>query len=403
MNQMAERYIFTSESVTEGHPDKMCDQISDAVVDHFLSLEPFSTVRCECAISGAIIFIAAHFASTITVDFTHLARKVVKDIGYDQADFNPKSCSILTSPQAETIDPANQFDASSLSDAQIEAIKAKNQVTVFGYAVDESPVLMPLPIYKANKLTRRLTQVRKQTILPYLMPDAKVQVGVQYDRSKPQRIHSITLEVHTRTIGKPDAKTMKADLMEAVIDPVFENAPIAPDADTVVHVNPNGPYLGGPVYHSGLTGRKCAVDTYGEYARHSGKALSGKDPLRVDRIGVYAARYAAKNIVAAGLANACEVMVSYATGAAQPVSLMVNTFGTGKQSDSQLADRLRSHFDFRPAGIIKQFRLRTLPSQQSGGFYQKLSANGQVGREDLDLPWERTEMFETRANANSGH
>lgn len=393
MNQIAERYIFTSESVTEGHPDKMCDQISDAVVDHFLSLEPFSTVRCECAISGAIIFIAAHFASTITVDFTHLARKVVKDIGYDQADFNPKSCSILTSPRAASIDPADHFDEHTLSDAQMEAIKAKNQVTVFGYAVDQSPVFMPLPIYKANKLTRRLTHVRKQNILPYLMPDAKVQVGVQYDRLTPKRIHSITLEVHTRTIGKPDAKTMKEDLMEAVIAPVFDNAPIAPDADTDVNINPNGPYLGGPLYHSGLTGRKCAVDTYGEYARHSGKALSGKDPLRIDRIGVYAARYAAKNLVAAGLAKACEVMVSYATGSAQPVSLMVNTFGTSEYPDAQLADRLRDTFDFRPAGILKRFSLRHLPSQQASGFFQKLSTNGHVGREDLDLPWERKDMF----------
>jgi S-adenosylmethionine synthetase len=245
----------------------------------------------------------------------------------------------------------------------------------------------------ANKLTRRLTYARKQNLLPYLMPDAKVQVGVQYDRWTPQRIHSITLEVHTRIAHKPDVETIKTDLMEAVVTPVFDHASIAPDNDTEININPNGPYLGGPLYHSGLTGRKCAVDTYGEYARHSGKALSGKDPLRVDRIGVYAARYAAKNVVAAGLANACEVMVSYATGAARPVSLMVNTFGTGTQPDPQLAERIRSHFDFRPAGILKQFALRHLPGRQAAGFFQKLSANGHVGREDLDLPWERTDMF----------
>mgnify|MGYP000011756474 CR=1 FL=1 len=393
MTQTAHRYIFTSESVTEGHPDKLCDQISDAVVDHFVSLEPYSTVRCECAVSGAIIFIAAHFASSITVDFTHLARKVVKEIGYDQPDFNPKSCSILTSPRAEAVDPATHFDEYTLTDAQIEAIPAKNQVTVFGYAVNESPVLMPLPIYMANKLTRRLTHARKQKILPYLMADAKVQVGVQYERWTPRRIHSLTLEVQTRTVGKPDADTLKADLMEAVVTPVFENLPVTPDGETVVHINPNGPYLGGPLYHSGLTGRKCAVDTYGEYARHSGKALSGKDPLRVDRIGVYAARYVAKNVVAAGLASACEIMVSYATGASQPVSILVNTFGTGTQPDGELAERLRSRFDFRPAGILKRFGLRQLPGQQAGGFFQKLSANGHVGRDDMDLPWEQTDMF----------
>ena len=388
----SDTYIFTSESVTEGHPDKLCDQISDAVVDHFLSLEPYSTIRCECAVSGAIIFIAAHFAADITVDFTHLARKVVKQIGYDQPDFNPKSCSILTSPRAAAIEPANRLDDRSLS-GDLDAIKAKNQVTVFGYAVNESPVLMPLPIYLANKLTRRLTRARKQNELPYLMPDAKVQVGIQYEGGTPKRIHSITMEIHTRTLDKPDLLTLQADLYDVVIAPALNQAPLTPDAKTKININPNGPYLGGPLHHSGLTGRKSAVDTYGEYARHSGKALSGKDPLRVDRIGAYAARFAAKNIVAAGLADACEVMVSYATGAARPVSLMVDAFGTGSATNRELADRVGEAFDFRPAGILKRFELQHLPGRHADGFYQKLSSNGHVGREDLELPWEQTDMF----------
>ena len=389
---MIDHFMFTSESVTEGHPDKLCDQISDAVVDHFLSREPFAQVRCESAVSGAIVFIAAHFASTVTVDFTHLARKVIKRIGYDQPEFNPSHCSILTSPKAMAIEEKNQFDEHTLSDAQIDQIPARNQVTVFGYAVNESPVLMPLPIYLANRLTQQLSQTRKAAQLPYLMPDAKVQVGVEYNKWIPHRIHSITMEVHTRHPDKPNRKTLKQDLLDAVILPVFGSMTISPDAKTWVNVNPNGPYLGGPLHHSGLTGRKNAADTYGEYARHSGKALSGKDPLRVDRIGAYAARYAAKNIVAAGLATTCEVMLSYGTGLAKPVSLIVNTLGTGRLSDQHLTDLVGECFEFRPAGILRAFDLRQLPARHPDGFYQKLSSYGHFGREDMDLPWETTDL-----------
>ncbi|MBR9986788.1 MAG: methionine adenosyltransferase [Desulfosarcina sp.] len=389
---MIDHFMFTSESVTEGHPDKLCDQISDAVVDHFLSREPYAQVRCECAVSGAIVFIAAHFASTVTVDFTHLARKVIKRIGYDQPEFNPSNCSILTSPKVLAINKKNQFDEHALSDVQIDKIPASNQVTVFGYAVNESPVLMPLPIFLANRLTQQLSRARKAAQLPYLMPDAKVQVGVEYNKWTPYRIHSITMEVHTRHPDKPNRKSLQQDLFDTVILPVFGSMAILPDRKTWININPNGPYFGGPLHHSGLTGRKNAVDTYGEYARHSGKALSGKDPLRVDRIGAYAARYAAKNIVAAGLATTCEVMLSYGTGLARPVSLIVNTFGTGRLTDQHLTDLVGERFEFRPAGILRAFDLRQLPARNPDGFFQKLSSYGHFGREDLELPWETTDL-----------
>ena len=392
---MIDNYLFTSESVTEGHPDKLCDQISDAVVDHFLMLEPTSQVRCECAVSGAIVFIAAHFASTITVDFTHLARKVIKRIGYDQPDFNPKTCSILTSPKATPIVESNCFDERNLSESEIDRVRAKNPVTVFGFAVNESPMLMPLPIFLANRLTRQLTRMRKEARLPYLMPDGKVQVGVEYKKRMPFRIHSINMDVHTRHPDKPDGRTLKQDLVETVITPVFTGLDISPDEKTFIAINPDGPYLGGPLHHSGLTGRKNAVDTYGEYARQSSKALSGKDPMRVDRISAYAARYAAKNIVAAGLATTCEVMVSYATGFAKPVSLIVNTFGTGHDSDRHLTELVRRRFEFRPAGILKAFELRRLPARYPEGFFQRLSSYGHFGREDMDLPWEKTDMADS--------
>jgi S-adenosylmethionine synthetase len=390
---MINHFIFTSESVTEGHPDKLCDQISDAVVDHFLSLDPSSQIRCECAVSGAIVFIAARFNAGIAVDFTRLARKVIKRIGYDQPDFNPMNCSILTSSKSLEEEKHLSFDENTLSDMAIDEIPAKNQVTVFGYAVNESSVLMPFPIFMANRMTRQLSQVRKDAVLPYLLPDGKIQVGVEYHRRTPVRIHSITLEVYTHNPHKPDVKTLGRELYDMVVVPAFAGMNIQPDNETLINVNPDGPYLGGPLHHSGLTGRKNAVDTYGEYTRHSGKALSGKDPLRVDRIGAYAARYAAKNIVAAQLADVCEVMVSYGTGRARPVSLIVNTFGTGRESDHHLAERVGSCFEFRPAGILKAFKLRHLSAAHPGGFFQKLSSYGHFGREDIDLPWEKTDKI----------
>jgi S-adenosylmethionine synthetase len=383
--------MFTSESVTEGHPDKLCDQISDAIVDHFLRQDPYARVRVECAVSSAIIFIAARFASSGKVDFAHLARKVIQKIGYDQPDFNDKICSILSAPQELPVDNSSRFDEDELTEEKIEKIAAKNQVTLFGFACDHTPMLMPLPIWLSNKLARQLTHVRKNKILPYLQPDGKVQVGVAFQDRKPKGIYSVTIAASQNSPDKPGPKRLHQEILENVIKPVFKDESIRPDKRTRIFINPDGPYLGGPTHHSGLTGRKSAVDTYGEYARHSGDALSGKDPLRIDRVGAYAARYAAKNVVAAGLASECEVMLSYSIGLTQPVSLQVQTFGTGKIPEARIADLLAENFEFRLAGILRQFKLRKLPVIHLDGFFEKLAAYGHFGRTDMDLPWEATD------------
>jgi S-adenosylmethionine synthetase len=398
---MINNFMFTSQSVTEGHPDKMCDQISDAVVDHILSQSHEAQVRCECAISNAIIFIAASFASEAVIDFSRLARNVIRRIGYDSPEFSPKTCSILSSPKALPVGRIRRFDERTLSNREIDSIPAKNQVTVFGYACSESPVCLPLPIYLAHRLARKLTEVRKNGTLPYLMPDAKVHVGVSYEGRTPKRIHSITMEIHTQNPDKPGQTVLAGDIAECVITPAFETVGVRPDAHTLLNINPDGPYAGGPANHSGVTGRKKAMDNYGEFTRHSGKALSGKDPLRVDRCGTYAARFVAKNLLAAGLADPCEVMVSYGTGLAQPVSLMVNSFGSAPCPDTDLIRLVEHHFDLRPAAILKRFELRHLPARHPEGFYQHLAAYGHFGREDLALPWEQTDMAALLAAAAS--
>jgi S-adenosylmethionine synthetase len=389
--------MFTSESVTEGHPDKLCDQISDAIVDHFLRQDPYARVRAECAVSSAIIFIAARYASSAKVDFAYLARKVIRKIGYDQPDFNDKICSILSAPQEIKVDKTSQFDEDELTDKKINKIAAKNQVTLFGFACEQTPMLMPLPIWLSNKIARQLTRVRREKILPYLQPDGKVQVGVAFKNRKPERIHSVTISTSKNDPAKPGLKKLHQDILEAVIMPVFEDESIRPDERTRIFINPDGPYLGGPTHHSGLTGRKSAVDTYGEYARHSGDALSGKDPMRIDRVGAYAARYAAKNVVAAGLASECEVMLSYSIGLTQPVSLQVQTFGTGTIPESKIAELLAENFEFRLAGILRQFKLRQLPAKHLDGFFQKLAVYGHFGRTDIDLPWEATDKAKALA------
>ncbi len=388
---MKRDFMFTSESVTEGHPDKLCDQISDAIVDHFLMQDPRARLRIECAVSSAIVFVAGHFATRGKVDLTHVARKVIKRIGYDQPEFNSKTCSILTAPQGSPPDKYFDFDEHRLSDDQIEKIAAKTQATLFGFACNHTPDFMPLPIWLARRLSMQLSRVRLEGRLRYLMPDGKVQVGVEFLDRRPVRIHSITITASQRDARTPDLKTLEEDIRKGVIGPAFEEQPIKPDPKTRVFVNPDGPFLGGPTYHSGLTGRKNGVDTYGEYSRHSGNALSGKDPSRIDKVGAYAARYAAKNVVAAGLASECEITLSYSIGITRPVSLQVETFGTGKVSDTELQEMVRKHFDFRLAAILRDFNLRNLPAMNEGGFYQKLAAYGHFGRADMDLPWESTD------------
>jgi S-adenosylmethionine synthetase len=391
---MKKDFMFTSESVTAGHPDKLCDQISDALLDHFLEQDPCARIIAECAVSTSILFIAARFASPeATVDFPMIARKVIQEVGYDSSEFNSKTCSILTSLKELPLDESGCFDEESLSEEEIEAIPAKNQVNVFGHACTHTPDLIPMPIWLAHKFSRRLASVSRDKTLPYLYLDGKTQVGVEFRNRRPHRIHSITMTASQKEAREPSIEQIRRDILEAVIQPVLEDVEIKADPDTKIFVNPDGPFiLGGPSTHSGLTGRKNAIDTYGEFSRHSGAALSGKDPLRIDRVGAYAARYAAKNIVAAGLADECELQVSYAIGRSRPVSIQVETFGTGIIPDKDIEELIEELFEFRIAGIVKQFRLKRLPGETKGGFYRKLAAYGHVGRSDLELPWEMTNM-----------
>jgi S-adenosylmethionine synthetase len=392
---MKKNFMLTSESVTEGNPDKLCDIISDAIVDHFLEQDPYSRVIAECSIAASIVFIAARFSSEAAFSLSETARKVIGKVGYDGADFNPKTSSVLTSIKELPLDPAGRFDERKLKAAQIENIPAGNQVTTFGFACRQNEAYMPLPIWLAHKLSRRMAELAREKILPYLCPEAKTDVGVEYRDRKPARIHSITITASQRDSKKPEIKQLRADLKDAVIDHVFKDEPLRPDSKTGIFINPEGIFhLGGPSVHSGLTGRKNAIDTYGDYSRHSGAALSGKDPLRIDRVGAYAARYAAKNLVAAGLAEECEVQLSYSISRPNPESVQVETFGTGKLPDDELTSLLEQHFDFRLAAIVRDFRLRRLPAGSKGGFYQKLAVYGHVGRLDLDLPWEKTDKSE---------
>jgi len=392
---MKKDFMFTSESVTPGHPDKLCDRISDAIVDRLLQQDPYARVITECAVSTGIVFLAARFEPNANVDFTNIARKIIAEVGYDRPDFNSKTSSILTSLEELPPDKIHNFDEKKLSDAEIEEIPVKNQVTVFGFACNQTPAFMPLPIWFAHKLARQLDIARRDKILPYLAPDGKTQVGVEYKNRQPTRIHSMTIIASQNSEKQPNLEQLRHDIQEAVIQPALKDEAIHPDENTRIFVNPDGLVIGGgPSLHSGLTGRKNAIDTYGEYSKHSGAALSGKDPIRIDRIGAYAARYAAKNVVAANLADECEVQLSYTIGLSRPVSVEVETFGTGKVDEQEIIARIKDNFDFRLAGIIRHFNLRFLPSLTKGGFYQKLATYGHVGRMDLELPWEKTDKAE---------
>jgi S-adenosylmethionine synthetase len=396
---MNKDFIFSSESVTEGHPDKLCDQISDAIVDHFLQHDPFSSVIAECAVSTAIVFIAARFSSAAHIDFSSVARNVINQVGYDKHDFSSKTCSIVTSLKELPPEDYRVFDERKMSDAELAQVPVRNQVTSFGFACNQTPAMMPYPIWLAHKLSRRLSSVRFQKILPYLAPDGKTQVAIEYKSGLPYRIYSITVvasQHQAEKYGGPTLNRLRSDIKDVVIDGVFIDEELVPDGNTKIFINPEGAFVtGGPSVHSGLTGRKNAIDTYGEYSRHSGAALSGKDPTRIDRVGAYAARYAAKNVVAAGLAEQCEVQLSYSIGQPKPVSIQVETFATGKVSDEKIASIIERNFDFTIGGILRQFNLRYLPSQIKGGFFRKLAAYGHVGRMDMGLPWENTDKAQT--------
>jgi S-adenosylmethionine synthetase len=392
---MKNNFMLTSESVTEGNPDKLCDIISDAIVDHFLEQDPYSRIIAECSLSASIVFIAARFASQAAFSLSEIARKVIGRVGYRGPDFNASTSSVLTSIKELSLEPGYRFDERKLTRRQIEAMPAGNQVTTFGFACRQNAALMPLPIWLAHKLSRRMAEAAKEKILPYLCPEAKTDVGIEYLDRKPSRIHSITITASQKDPETPGLSRLRADIREAVIEHVFRDEPLRPDQRTEIFINPEGIFhLGGPSVHSGLTGRKTSIDTYGDYSRHSGAALSGKDPLRIDRVGAYAARYAAKNLVAAELADECEVQLSYSIARSRPESVQVETFGTGKISDEELTLLLENNFDFRLAAIVRDFELRRLPASSQGGFYQKLAVYGQVGRLDLNLPWEKTDKVE---------
>ena len=406
---MASRFLFTSESVTEGHPDKICDQISDTILDTLLAQDPRSRVAAEVVVNTGLVLITGEITTKANVNYVDIARKKIAEIGYTNADngFSANSCAVMValdeqSPDiAQGVNVAHEVRTGAEEEAALEAVGAGDQGIMFGFACDETPEFMPMPIALAHRLARQLSVVRKNGTLPYLRPDGKTQVTVVYENDKPLAIDTILISTqHDAAIDgiSDEAKVqqrIKADLWTYVVLPSFADTSVKPDDQTRYLVNPTGKFvIGGPQGDSGLTGRKIIVDTYGGYARHGGGAFSGKDPTKVDRSAAYAARHAAKNIVAAGLASKCELQISYAIGVARPTSMHIDTFGTGKVDDETLLRLVKDHFDLRPAAIIKDFNLQNLPSDRNGRFYQDVAAYGHMGRNDLDLPWERLDKVE---------
>ena len=388
-----EKHLFTSESVTEGHPDKMCDAISDAVLDALMEQDPMSRVACETCTTTGLVMVMGEITTKAYVDIQKIVRDTVREIGYTKSEygFDANTCGVMVvldeqSPDiAMGVDKALEAKEHKMTDAQIEAIGAGDQGMMFGFATNETEEYMPYPISLAHKLVKQLTKVRKDGTLPYLRPDGKSQVTVEYDENeKPIRLEAVVLS--TQHDADVTQEQIHEDIKKYVFDPILPAELI--DDETKFYINPTGRFvIGGPNGDSGLTGRKIIVDTYGGYARHGGGAFSGKDCTKVDRSAAYAARYVAKNIVAAGLAAKCEIQLSYAIGVAQPTSVMVDTFGTGKLSDQELVGIIRKHFDLRPAGIIKMLDLRR-------PIYKQTAAYGHFGRHDLDLPWEKLDKAE---------
>ena len=388
-----ERRLFTSESVTEGHPDKICDQISDAVLDALMEQDPMSRVACETSITTGLVLVMGEITTNAYVDIQKIVRETIREIGYDRAKygFDCDTCGVITAIDEQSSDIAMGVDKALeakehlMSEDDIEAIGAGDQGMMFGFATNETPEYMPYPIALAHKLARKLTEVRKNGTLPYLRPDGKTQVTVEYDENdKPVRLDAVVLSTqHGEEVSQ---EQIHADVKKHIFDEVLPQELI--DENTKFSINPTGRFvIGGPNGDSGLTGRKIIVDTYGGYARHGGGAFSGKDCTKVDRSAAYAARYVAKNIVAAGLADKCEIQLSYAIGVARPTSIMVDTFGTGKLSDEKLVEIIRENFDLRPAGIIRMLDLRR-------PIYKQTAAYGHFGRTDLDLPWEKLDRVD---------
>ncbi len=391
--------LFTSESVTEGHPDKMCDQISDAVVDAIMKQDPHARIACETAVKTGFVMLLGEITTTASLNYDELVRAVVKDIGFDDSakGFDGDTCGVQIAIASQSpdialgVDRAQEFKDASMDseEDEIESVGAGDQGMMFGFACNETETLLPLPIYLAHKLSRRLAKLRKGGALPWLGPDGKSQVTVEYSYGKPKRIHTVLISTqHAQDICQED---IRRAVIEECITPTLPAEMV--DEDLRIYVNPTGRFVvGGPMGDAGLTGRKIIVDTYGGMGRHGGGAFSGKDCTKVDRSGAYAARWVAKNIVAAGLADRCEIQIAYAIGMAQPLSVNVETFGTGKISDSGIDDLIQAHFDLRPGAIIRDLNLRR-------PIYRQTATYGHFGRDDIDLPWERTSKAELLRNA----
>lgn len=387
------RKLFTSESVTEGHPDKICDQISDAILDAIFTKDPNARVACETTVTTGLVLVSGEITTNCYVDIPHIVRNTIREIGYTRAKFgfDAETCAVLTSIGEQSadiamgVDKALEAKTGEMSEEEIEAIGAGDQGMMFGYATNETESFMPLPIDLAHRMSRRLSEVRKSDLLDYLRPDGKTQVTVEYEDNRPVRIDTIVIS--TQHHPEITQEQIRRDLLEHVVIPVVPNELL--DENTRYFINPTGRFvIGGPQGDAGLTGRKIIVDTYGGMARHGGGAFSGKDPTKVDRSAAYAARYVAKNVVAAGLADRCEIQLAYAIGVAQPVSVLVETFGTGKIAEDKIVELIKKNFDLRPAGIIKSLNLRR-------PIYRQTAAYGHFGRTDIDLPWESTDKAAT--------